>query len=264
MDLTVGAGSRRPVFSIIVCSHRADRAAAIRAHYAMLFRDRPHEFIGIPDAKSLCEGYARGLRLSSGRLIIFSHDDIEFVIPDIPDRLERHLADHDIVGVAGTNRLIDADWTSAGDPHVFALVIYPGPQHDLYSIRFAGRGPLCIDGIQVLDGCFLACRREAAEMVGFDEQTFDGFHFYDIDFTFRASLAGLRLAVCRDLPLIHRSEGNPDDSWLTYRDRFVGKHRGHFAQGPGGNAETIVASVRRSALAEFCQPERMIGSIRWS
>jgi GT2 family glycosyltransferase len=252
-----------PAFTIIVCSHRPERAQAIRAHYAALFRHHRHEFIGIPDAKSLCEGYARGLRESTGRLVIFSHDDVEFVTPDVAERLERHLATYDVVGIAGTTKLINAVWTSAGDPHSFAFVIYPEPEDGMFSVRYAGRGPLCVDGIQALDGCFFACRREVAEAVGFDERTFNGFHFYDIDFTYNAYLQGHRLAVCRDLALIHRSKGNQDSSWLIYRDRFLDKYRGQFADGVAANTLTINARVPRSALAQLCAPEQLIKAIRW-
>ena len=250
-----------PAFSIIVCSHRPERAQAIRTHYAELFSKYRHEFIGILDAKSLCEGYARGLRESAGRLVIFSH--VEFVTPDAAERLERHLATYDVVGIAGTTKLIDAVWTSAGDPYSFALVIYPEPEDGMFSVRYAGRGPLCVEGIQALDGCFFACRREVAEAVGFDERTFDGFHFYDIDFTYHAYLQGHRLAVCRDLALIHQSNGNPDPSWLTYRDRFLEKYRGQFADGTAGNTLTISARVPRSALGQLCAPEQLINAIRW-
>jgi GT2 family glycosyltransferase len=251
-----------PTFSIIVCSNRLARAEAVRAHYAALFRDHPHEFILVEDARSLCEGYARGLRQSTGRLVAFSHDDVEFVTPDAADRLAGHLAAYDIVGVAGTTKLINGVWMDAGDPHLFALIIYPQPD-GLYSVRYAGRGPPCVTGVQALDGCFFACRREVAEAVGFDAETFDGFHFYDLDFTYNAFLQGYRLAVCRDLALIHASIGTPDAAWQKYHDRFVTKYRDRFAAGTSGTTRTGHTRAPRAALSQLCRPDQLLQSLRW-
>jgi GT2 family glycosyltransferase len=251
-----------PEFSIIVCSHRPARAMAIRAHYAALFGARAHEIIVIDDARSLCEGYARGLAASGGRFVVFSHDDVEFVTADAPARIAAHLAAYDLIGIAGTTRLIDGVWMDAGDPHVFALVIYPQP--DGYcSLRYAGQGPPVVGGIQALDGCFFACRREVAESVGFDAATFDGFHFYDLDFTFRAYLGGYRLAVCRDLALIHASTGTPDAAWQKYHDRFVAKYRGRFAEGEAGKVRTGHALAPKAALAQLTQAGQLLQSLRW-
>ena len=81
-------------------------------------------------------------------------------------------------------------------------------------------------GIQVLDGLFLACRREVAEKIGWDQATFDNWHCYDVDFSFRAHLAGCKLAVCNDLLAIHASVGNFDETWKLYAERFAAKFKG--------------------------------------
>jgi len=63
------------------------------------------------------------------------------------------------------------------------------------------------------------------EAIGWDEKTFDGFHGYDIDCTFRAHLAGHKLAVANDIVLLHASGGNYNNDWLRYVGRVVQKHR---------------------------------------
>lgn len=244
------------MFSIIVCSHRPVRAAFIRHHFAQLFRAYPSEFILIDDARSLSEGYTRGLAQSSGDFLIFSHDDIEFVIPDVADRLSQHLAQFDVVGIAGTTKLIDGAWVTAGDPYCFALVVYPDAD-DLFAVKCVGAGELCVPGIQALDGCFFACRRKVAETTGFDAVNFDGFHLYDLDFTFGAHLQGFRLAVCRDLALIHASKGNPDGRWQLYRDRFAAKYRDRLAVGVPGHVRELRARLPKDRLATFCVPSSL-------
>ena len=245
------------MFSIIVCSHRPAQAQRIERHYAQLFAGVAHEIILLSDASSLCEGYARGLRQSRGERLVFSHDDVEFVTPDLATRLERHLTAFDMVGVAGTTRLIDGAWVTAGDPFCHGLVVYPEAPDARCAMKLWGAGGLCVDGAQALDGCFLACNRDVAEAVGFDAATFDGFHLYDLDFTFRAYRRGFRLAVCRDLPLIHASTGTPDAAWERYKERFEHKFAGQLAVGAPGPVRELRATVPRDELARFCAPDHV-------
>jgi len=250
------------MFSVVVCSHRPERAKAVEAHYWEVFRGKRHEFILIDDAKSLCEGFERGFRQSRGDLVIFSHDDIEFVSENVPSTLRSHLNTWDLVGIAGTTRLIDGRWWSSGDPYCHVLVCYPMADGS-FSVRCAGRGDACVADIQALDGCFIACRREVVESVGFDNATFNGFHLYDLDFTFRAHLLGFRLAVCRDIALIHASLGEMRADWQFYRERFESKLRGRLE--PGDPSKLITASFRveRGQLRQFCQWENLELCLPW-
>ena len=92
-----------------------------------------------------------------------------------------------------------------------------------------GTGSLVVDEVQALDGVFFAARAEVARALRFDAVTFDHFHLYDLDFSFRAYLKGYRLAVCRDLLLVHTSSGSFDPRWNDYRLRFEAKFAGRLA-----------------------------------
>ena len=70
--------------SIIICSADPQLFAKVCANYRpALLRSVSHEIIGIHDACSLCEGYNRGIARASGDVLVFSHDDIEIVTPDL-------------------------------------------------------------------------------------------------------------------------------------------------------------------------------------
>lgn len=258
----------RPEFSIIICSHLPHRAAAAQAHFHQLFADYEFEIIMIPDAVSLCEGYNRGFATSSGKFIIFSHDDIEFADSTLPQRLAAHLDNVDVIGVAGTTRLMNGAWVSAGDPHAFALFAYPDAEEGRVLVKACGRGGVLIGDVQALDGCFIAAHRAAVERIGFDADTFDGFHLYDLDFSYRAYLCGLNVAVGRDLVPIHASTGKADQHWQKYRKRFEAKFATTFAteMGKAQHNPTRVIQVRlhRTALASFIAdggPQRLLAAL---
>lgn len=213
----------RQKISAIICSIRPDYFAAIKDKLTRQFARHDFEVIGIHDAKSLCEGYNRGAAAASGDILIFCHDDIDTVHADFGERLLHHLSTHDLVGVVGASKLVNGDWAHAGAPHVHGQIIHRPPS-ETGSIYFAigVQAPLIKD-ICALDGVFVASRRCVWEAVRFDEKSFDGFHLYDIDFTWRAHLAGFRLAVALDLLVIHFSTGRYDMQWQRFNVRFLQK-----------------------------------------
>jgi len=69
------------MISIVMCSRDDTRFRRAQQHFIEVMGQEPHEIIRISDAKSMCEGYNRGFAQAKGDLIIFCHDDIEFLIP---------------------------------------------------------------------------------------------------------------------------------------------------------------------------------------
>ena len=211
--------------SIACCSHRPERLEAMRRHFAQALGPRPHEFVAVTDARSLAEGYNRALERCRHGIVVFTHDDVELVSPAPFEALERALGGHDIVGLAGSRLVNGPAVMWAGHPHLHGWVAYPAPPGEAgfkataYSLESGVLG-----GMQSLDGLLIAARREAARRIGFDAATFDGFHFYDLDFCWRAHLAGLRLAVTTEVVAIHASLGRFDESWQRAAGRFREKY----------------------------------------
>ncbi len=240
------------MISIIVCSIDRVKFAAVTASFAAALPAAKHEVVGIHDARSLCEGYNRGIARACGEICVFAHDDIEILTPDLAGTLQRHLADHDVVGIAGTTRLVGMGWASSGIRYARGIVTHV--IGDDLDVRLFGV-PAPGERIEGLDGVFFATRREVARSIGFDADTFDGWHGYDTDFSFRCHLAGLRLAVALDLPLVHHSDANVDAAWLEYDRRFRAKHGSRLpaGEGPWVNAHRRVRT-REDACAAYDLP----------
>jgi hypothetical protein len=217
------------MISIIICSITPTKFNNITRNYTELMGDEPFEIIGIHDAKSLCEGYNRGIKKSVGDILVFSHDDVEILSPDFVARLKAHLENFDIVGLAGTDKVVGGGWMNAGVPHLYGQVANPqgaGYQVALFDYgKTAKQGKTAAEEIKMLDGLFFATRRSVVQQVAFDELNFDGFHGYDVDFTYSAFRAGFHLAVCNDIAVIHYSGGSFDSVFQKYKRRFAIKHR---------------------------------------
>lgn len=247
-----GAHHSAPLISVIVCSIDGTKLDKIRANYAARLAGENWEFIAIRDARSLCEGYNRAIRQSSGELLIFSHDDIEILSPDFRHKLKCYLSAFDLIGIAGTRRLIGASWVKAGWPWLHGQVVHPDAAGGYKICLYGVNTPLQPD-IQALDGLFFACRRSVAVQIGFDEKTFDGFHFYDLDFSYSAFQAGFRLGVCNDIAVVHDSEGHYNEAWERYAERFLAKHGARLDKSPPAQDLRILAPVETAQQAlSFC------------
>ncbi|MCL2589935.1 MAG: glycosyltransferase family protein [Betaproteobacteria bacterium] len=219
-------------FSVIVCSINPWNFAQVGTHFERLLAGAPHEVIGIHDARSLAEGYNRGLQRARGDIVIFSHDDVTFLDRQFAQKISTRMQSWDVLGFAGASRLVYPIWFAARE-HLNGAVCHWFP-------HFANRLQLFIYGVQdwpvtgsieVLDGQCMIVRHEVASAIGFDADTFDSWHLYDCDFSFAAHLAGYKIGVCCDIPYIHAStsmQGNQDiftsDIYREYIERFSIKY----------------------------------------
>jgi len=229
------------MISVIICSITPEKYEAVCASYTRCLADTPHEIVGIHDARSLCEGYNHGIERARGDVLVFSHDDVQLLAPALGSMLRRHLQRADVIGVAGTTRQIGMGWASSGIRNAHGIVTHVVDDRFLVSL-YGVTAPLML-GMQSVDGVFFAVSRDAADAIRFDEDTFDGWHGYDADFTFRCHLTGLRVAVASDIPLVHHSSGSADAAWLEYDARFRAKH-GLPVQGPYGRWLDVTMSVK--------------------
>jgi hypothetical protein len=230
-------------FSLIVCSIDRVRLDECVERYRAAFADEPFDLIVIDDARSLAEGYNRGIARAHGAHIVFSHDDAFPISSAFADRLAAHLEHVDVVGIAGATAALSGFWGYAGQPHTHGHVVVPAPKGSHVDLLVWGAASRRVDGIRLLDGCMIAARRDVAAAIGFDAQRFDGFHLYDADFSLRASAAGHAVAVASDITVFHRSPGSFDAEWHRYNEKFLAAHASSF--------DRVAAQARLVARVAF-------------
>ena len=238
------------MISVVICSIDEAKFSAVLSMYARQLDGHAFEIIHIPDAKGICEGYNRGVSLSRGDIIVFSHDDIEIHCENFRARLLGHMEHCDLLGIAGTNRLCAGSWLSAGAPYVFGQVIHSRTDINAFRALVYSAPKRLILNMQALDGVLLCCKRQVAQKVPFDQDTFPGYHMYDLDFTFRAYLAGYRLAVACDLDVVHSAVSRYDQAWENEEAVFCRKHAANLAPRPprSGFLGFVLAPTLQEAL----------------
>ncbi|HEY2864946.1 MAG TPA: glycosyltransferase [Casimicrobiaceae bacterium] len=230
-------------FSLVICSVDRTRLDECVARYRAAFADETFELIVIDDARSLAEGYNRGIARAHGANIVFSHDDAFPISANFAERLASHLDAVDVVGIAGATVALTGFWGYAGQPHTHGHVVTAAPDGTHVDLLVWGAASRRIDGVRLLDGCMIAVRRDVAAALGFDARRFDGFDLYDADFSLRASASGRKVSIVSDITCFHRSTGSFDADWQRYHQSFLAEHAEHL--------DRIAPQPRRVARVPF-------------
>ncbi len=211
------------MISIIICSHTPSDLETCRANIEKTI-GVPHEYIVLDNSEnqhSLAQAYNLGVQRAQYNHLVFVHEDVTFLTPNWGSVLVKLLDQPEVgaIGLAGTTCLTEGNWCSLGQPYTKGWVIH---DDDLGS--FLSKFSETKDAQQVvaLDGLFLACRKEIAREIPFDEQTFDGFHLYDLDWSLR--VAQKHTAWVTTNILVLHTGGSYDEAWQNYKKKFEQKH----------------------------------------
>lgn len=245
------------MISILVCSIRPQQVAALEHNlgqtvgvgFELLVRDNRATGEGI------CSVYNQLAAQAKGDLLCFVHEDVAFETPGWGERLAALLARPEVgvVGVAGANLLnrLPSGWADSGPSYRrMHLTQQDGERRYPYFQQPEGETE---SPVVVLDGVFLACRKEVWQAHPFDEATFDGFHFYDLDFSLSVFQSGLVNLVSAQMDLVHFSRGAYNTTWVRYAEVFYRKWAGHL---PAAVSMPDAPEIRKSRaynLYNYCR-----------
>lgn len=177
----------------------------------------------IRDAKSMASGYNMAMTKSDAKYKIYLHQDTFILNQNMLSDLLDLFADHEIgmVGVVGTcDFSAGADYTLNWD--VGGAEVSVGiNSHFLIGEKETDRTDVvCIDGV------LMATQYD----LPWDEETFDGWDFYDISQSVNFLQAGFRVVVpCvrikEDIWVYHDKGRSAYDAWERYRKIFCDKYR---------------------------------------
>lgn len=216
------------MISVIVCS-RQDHEKSIHEKNVSRTIGSAFEYIRIDNRDnrySLCSAYNDGVRRAKGDILVFVHEDVFFMEANWGLALEKKFLDQTIglVGVAGTQYLFKdvPGWVAAGRPFIHGQVVHEINNGDVYNLTVFSWENKDTDVVAV-DGLFFAIRKDLFTKISFDEHTFDGFHFYDLDICMQINKTH-RLIVTWDVLLKHQSGGSFDSVWKMYAAKFLAKY----------------------------------------
>lgn len=197
------------------------------------FQNHINKTIGVKDFEiieivnngefSLTECYNQGLDRSKNNIVVFCHDDI-ILGEGWGKKILKHFknTDYGILGKAGTTDMPEIGrWWQ--DSTKMVGIVSHSHEGKTWENRYSNNFSDEIIETIILDGLFFVVHKERIKE-RFDE-SFKGFHFYDIDFTFNNHINGVKVGVMFDFKITHKSIGKTNDEWEKNREQFVEKYK---------------------------------------
>ena len=224
------------MISIVICSRGPEFRKVITENIAVTI-GVPYEIISVDNSKNeygICAAYNKGAVESSYDILCFAHEDIEFRTNNWGEVVARILADESVgaIGATGGKWLLNAPgtWWSCGHKFLSSNIIDVSPAQGYSKHTYSNpEGRLLVD-VAAVDGLWICVRKNVWKEYPFDEKTFDGFHFYDVDFCANM-FRKYRICVTMEVVIAHHSRGSYNDDWYVYANAFYRKHMHHLPIG---------------------------------
>jgi hypothetical protein len=175
----------------------------------------PYELIVVKGGTSIFKSYNEGARLATKLYLCFVHEDILFLNQGWGFELTKilQLPKTGLVGIAGSTYKSDI-------PSSWWVIDPPDFEFDFVKHRITDQDKsmsldFCLNEVLVIDGVFIACKRDLFKDLSFDESNYSGFHFYDLDLSLQFYFSGYKNFVTNRISIIHNSLGNLNNSWIT-------------------------------------------------
>ena len=198
------------MISIIICSRTASISDELTQNIEQTI-GIPYELVIIDNSDnfySIFSAYNEGVKRSKYEVLCFMHDDIIFKTNDWGSNVIKRFEALNLgaIGVAGSPyyAILPGAWWS-GSYITYSLY---GEKEYAYQPKKDNALP-----VVVLDGLWICVRKSLFSMIRFDDSTFSGFHYYDIDISLQIHQQGYNLLNVYDIAIKH-SSGKIDEKWL--------------------------------------------------
>jgi len=180
------------------------------------------------DHLNIFQKYNKSLKsidIDDNDIIVFVHDDIEIRDEYIEKKLELYFQYKQHVGIAGVigTNIFTQDggwWLTNRNIDTRGRIIQGSPDGNEYPM--VEPGGINDSNIVSVDGCILFMRGSIAKNFRFDSDTYNGYHFYDVDTCFTLMEQGWHVGII-DILVKHDSEGPLTESWYNSKDKFINK-----------------------------------------
>jgi glycosyltransferase involved in cell wall biosynthesis len=174
---------------------------------------------------SLTEVYNKILNESKNDIVVLCHDDIYFDSKNWGRKILNHFkrnSEYGILGLAGTTILPkSAKWWE--DFSKMKGIVNHEHGGKKWESKYSTSKGNILDDVVLVDGLFIAINKKNIKKT-FNEEI-GGFHFYDVDFSFRNFIEDVKIGVMYDVRVTHKSIGETNFQWDMNRWTFAEKYK---------------------------------------
>ena len=174
---------------------------------------------------SLPEAYNMILEQSTNDIVVLCHDDIYFDSKNWGSKILKHFKrspEYGILGLAGSTQLPEsAKWWE--DFSKMKGIVNHEHEGKKWESKYSTSLGNQIEDVVLVDGLFIVLNKKNIKQT-FNEEI-KGFHFYDVDFSFRNFIEDVKIGIIYDVRVTHKSIGQTNDEWEQNRIKFAEKHK---------------------------------------
>ena len=219
------------MISCIICSRNVDLSTELKENIASTI-GCDFELIVIDNSKnkySIFSAYNEGVRRAKGELLCFMHEDIIYQSSSWGLIVQEKFKCDDkvgLVGVLGTH-FIPKCICNIGDSGVLSSYYITDKK------QLSNKSEYFCEGyaeVVAVDGMWFCVRKDLFNStIRFDE-TFNGFHLYDMDICLQIRLYGYKCYVVNKILIEHYSAGGIDSMFLKNSIHFYEKWKEYLPQ----------------------------------
>jgi len=174
--------------------------------------------------KSLSQVYNEGLAKAVSDICVLIHDDLVIETKNWGQKIIKHFnkTSYGILGLAGTKYLAEnGKWWEV--PHTMYGIVNHEKDGKKWESKYSADIGNKVEPVIIVDGLFIMVDKKRIKH-RFDE-SYAGFHFYDLSFCFPNFLDGVTVGVITDIRVTHLSIGETNDKWEDNRAQFAEQYK---------------------------------------
>jgi glycosyltransferase involved in cell wall biosynthesis len=209
------------MISIIISSANAEQLKQVTENITATI-GVPFEIIAVDNSKGqqgICAVYNKGIQQAKYDVLCFMHEDVIIHTNNWGAVLKSTFDEHSDIGLLGIcggsyKPFTPSSWGGLGVYNAF----YNFTQNYKYTVRepehfYRNPNDVKLAPVACVDGVWLATTSKVAAKFKFNEETFRGFHLYDLDYSIAIGQA-YKVCVTYDIFLTHLSEGKYSEGWM--------------------------------------------------
>lgn len=237
--------------SLIICSREPDISQILKENIRETIGIQ-YELIVLDNSQnkySIFSAYNEGVERAQYPYLCFMHEDILYHTDNWGKRVVSHFKNYKvgIVGIAGGHYISNtsSSWFSSklNSANILQSSWTNGIKTSKHIVELNYLKGLSTEVVAV-DGVWFCIPKSLFSTISFDETTFNGFHFYDLDICFQTFYAGYKILVISDILIEHFSGGNCNHEWFENSIIFHNKWKNHLPQIAGVEMTTDEIKIR--------------------
>lgn len=241
------------MISIIICSRNNNLERNLIENVERTIGGVEFEIICIDNSTnkySMCSAYNEGIRRSKYEFLCFMHEDVTFLSENWGALAISKLNDKStwLLGILGTKYFNGTSTYWWPSPYCVGHN-WNGGLHRVFN------NSLKEENVVVTDGLWLFTRKDIFKDVKWDEETYKGFDFYDMDLCMQILLNGGQIKIIPDIHIDHHSDGNYSSNFYKTCLLFHNKWDAYLPVMTNDIPSETAKEASRIALNRICDLE---------